>query len=88
MRGYLQVAPAPRRDARRRVAWYARWRVVRPEALDVLDAIDLSLDRTLHFWDALLVVAAQRAGASVLWSQDLQAGARFGGVIVRKIGQI
>lgn len=74
--------PLPAVEARRRAAWYARWPVVRPAAGDVLEAMDLSASRTLHFWDALLVVAAQRAGATVLWSENLQAEAQFGAVTV------
>ncbi len=73
----------PHAAARRRAALYSRWQIVRPEAADVLDAIDLVESRTVHFWDALLVVAAQRAGATILWSEDLQAGARFGALEIR-----
>ena len=68
---------------RRHVALYSQWLVVRPDAADVLEAIDLVEHRTVHFWDALLIVSAQRAGATKLWSENLQSGSRFGPLEVR-----
>jgi predicted nucleic acid-binding protein len=38
---------------------------------------------TLSFWDALIVEAAQAAGASELLSEDLQHGRHFGSLLVR-----
>jgi predicted nucleic acid-binding protein len=59
------------------------WQVVEPRARDVLDAIDGSGSWQLSFWDAMLLVAANRAGASVLWSEDLNDGQTYGAVTVR-----
>jgi predicted nucleic acid-binding protein len=56
---------------------------VEPGAADVLDAIDNSLRWRLSFWDAMLVTAANKTGASVLWSEDLNPGQRYGGVTVQ-----
>jgi predicted nucleic acid-binding protein len=36
----------------------------------------------ISFWDALIVQAARIAGASVLYSEDLQHGATLGGISV------
>ena len=36
----------------------------------------------LSWWDALVVAAAQRAGCSVLYSEDMADGADYGGVAV------
>lgn len=36
----------------------------------------------LAYWDALIVAAAERTGARILLSEDLQAGRRFGDILV------
>jgi predicted nucleic acid-binding protein len=40
----------------------------------VLQAIGLARTHGFSFWDALIVQAAQRAGAEVLFTEDMQAG--------------
>jgi predicted nucleic acid-binding protein len=37
----------------------------------------------LSFWDALIVTSAQKAQASVLWTEDLNSGQRMGDVVIR-----
>lgn len=49
---------------------------------DVVDASSLEEQHTLSFWDALIVVAARRTGASILLSEDLQTGRGFGALTV------
>ena len=61
----------------------ASWHVVEPTARDVLDAIDGSVRWRVSFWDAMLLVAANRAGAAVLWSEDLNDGQLYGSATVR-----
>ena len=39
---------------------------------DILAAIDLHRLHKLSFWDALVVRAAQQAGCTVLYSEDMQ----------------
>lgn len=48
----------------------------------VRDAIELSAGASLSFWDALVVVAAARAGAKLLYTEDLQNGQSILGVEV------
>ncbi|MCL4233822.1 MAG: PIN domain-containing protein [Deltaproteobacteria bacterium] len=62
---------------------FGDWHVHRPTAADVLRAIEISERNRIHFWDAMIVRSAQAMGASVLWTEDLQADARFGDVRVR-----
>jgi predicted nucleic acid-binding protein len=69
--------------AGRIVEQLSRWRVLEPTTRDVLDAIDGSVRWQLSFWDAMLLVAANRVGASVLWSEDLNDGQTYGAVTVR-----
>lgn len=70
-------------DAKMVVAALCSWQVVEPTAHDVLDAIDASRRWRVSFWDAMLLTAAHRAGAAVLWSEDLSDGARYDGLVVR-----
>lgn len=69
--------------AQETVMVYLHWpmEVITPFAL--LAAMNLSQRHQLAFWDALIVTAAQKARASILWTEDLQAGQRFGDVVVR-----
>ena len=48
--------------------------MVQPDGDDVLRAIDVSLRWQVSFWDAMLLVPAKKAGAGVLWSEDLKDG--------------
>ena len=75
--------PVDAQTARSIVADLATWHVVQPTASDVLAAIDGTSRWQLSFWDAMIVLAAQRAGADVLWSEDLNASQTFDGVTVR-----
>jgi uncharacterized LabA/DUF88 family protein len=47
------------------------------------DLIDATTTWQIAFWDAMLVTAARKAGAAVLWSEDLNDGQAFGGTVVR-----
>lgn len=64
------------------LAALAAEKVVGADAGMVLRAIELSSSRQLSVWDSLIVVAAIDAGCDTLYSEDLQAGQRFGGVEV------
>lgn len=71
-----------RADAREIVEDLSRWRPVDTalglirEAWDLMDAAQLS------YWDALIVAAAERSGASYLLSEDFQRDRTFGNVRV------
>jgi predicted nucleic acid-binding protein len=77
------AAPLEVRVARGIVADLTTWHVVEPNAADVLTAIDSGERWQLSFWDAMIVTTAQRAGASVLWSEDLSEGQTFNELTVR-----
>jgi predicted nucleic acid-binding protein len=68
--------------AQRKVEIFARARLVRFEASDIIAAIELHRLSRISFWDALIVHAARSAGAAVLYSEDLQSGGIVGGVRV------
>ena len=46
-------------------------------------ALDLADRYRLEVYDALIVAAASHAGCQVLYTEDLQHGQRFGGLVVR-----
>ena len=48
----------------------------------VLEAVDLRVRYRLSYWDAAIIVAAQRLGCDVLYSEDLNHGQNYDGVKV------
>lgn len=69
--------------ARSVVADMATWHVVEPARGDVLEAIDASKRWQISFWDAMVFTTAKKAGATVLWSEDLNDGQSYDGTVVR-----
>jgi predicted nucleic acid-binding protein len=74
--------PMSRGAARQLVVLYATWPVVQVDVPLIVAASELEERQTLSFWDALVVEAARRAGATRLVTEDLQAGRNIGGVAV------
>lgn len=46
----------------------------------MLEAIDIGRRSRISFWDALIVVAAIKGDASVIYSEDFNHGQKFGSV--------
>jgi predicted nucleic acid-binding protein len=61
---------------------YLTWNVVDNTGPILLAAIDLQRHAKLSFWDALVVQAAITAGCDRLYSEDLNAGQRFGDLVI------
>lgn len=59
------------------------WEVVINDGTSVLAAIDIQSRYRLSFWDALIVQAALRGGATVLLSEDLAHGQAIQGVTIQ-----
>jgi predicted nucleic acid-binding protein len=74
--------PMTLRAAREVVALYASWAVVEVDVALILAASELEQRHRLSFWDALIVEAAKRAGATRLVSEDFQSGRSIGGVLL------
>ncbi len=51
-----------------------RWPVIAVDPPMVRDAVLLARDHVLSFWDALIVVAAARSEAPILYTEDLNDG--------------
>jgi predicted nucleic acid-binding protein len=74
--------PISRSGAREIVDAYAAWHVVPVDPTLIITASRLEERHQLSFWDALIVEAARRGGASRLLTDDLRTGSRLGGVAV------
>jgi predicted nucleic acid-binding protein len=70
-------------QAREIVANFSTWSVYAPDAENVLAAIDAAGHWRVSFWDALIFFAAHASGASLVWSEDLNDGQSYDGVVVR-----
>jgi len=68
--------------ARLAVAEFSAQTVVQTGPDLVLRAVDLTQAETISLWDALIVEAARAAGCETLYTEDLQAGRRYGTVRV------
>jgi predicted nucleic acid-binding protein len=58
----------------------AAWPLVVVDYDAIRAAVDLSDPAELSFWDALVVVAAARSGAAVVYTEDLNDGQKILGV--------
>lgn len=65
-------------DAIKALRVLAGLKVVSLNAEGVLAGLELSARHRLSGWDALVIEAAQQAGCDTLYTEDLQAGQRFG----------
>lgn len=77
--GRQRIAMRPA-EAGEIVALYSTWPVVTLDPTIILAAIRLNEERSISFWDALIVEAARVAGATRVLSEDLADGQDFDGV--------
>jgi predicted nucleic acid-binding protein len=73
--------PVSKAAARAVVATYIPW-CLEPETSDVNEAFRVEDEARISFWDALIVVAAARSGATRVLSEDLNPGQIISGVTV------
>jgi predicted nucleic acid-binding protein len=74
--------PLPMDEVRLLIREYSTWEVVTNTPESVLKALDIEVRYKTSFWDALILQAAEAAGASILYSEDLAAGQRYGSILV------
>ena len=72
--------PISPQEARSLIGDYLTWKPIVNDGDAVLEAIDAEGRYKLSFWDALVVVAAQKSGASIIYSEDFNHGRQFGSV--------
>ncbi len=75
-------SPLPAAEVRSLIRDYAAWDVVTNTYESILEALEIEIRFKTSFWDALILQAAGQAGASILYSEDLAAGQRYGSVRV------
>ena len=68
--------------AQRKLSLLARLDVVQVDVSIILSAVELHRNRSLSFWDALIVESAAAAGCVRLLTEDLSHGERIGGLVV------
>ena len=56
--------------------------LIKPDADLVRRAVEAHATYGIHFYDGMIVAAAERAGSGKIWSEDLNAGQRYFGVEV------
>jgi predicted nucleic acid-binding protein len=74
--------PQPLEQAERSVRSLAKLPVVAVDRELAVAAVVLSRSAHLSLWDAAIIAAAQRAGCTRLYSEDLNAGQAFDGITI------
>jgi predicted nucleic acid-binding protein len=70
--------PLPIDETRRLLQDYLAWQVVALSPEAVVQALDMESRYKISFWDALIIHAADVAGATTLYSEDLSDRQKFG----------
>jgi predicted nucleic acid-binding protein len=73
-------SPLPRALARQLVKTYSVWQTELVGPAEIQRASELEEEHQLSFWDALIVAAAIKGGASTILTEDLSPGRRISGV--------
>ena len=74
--------PLPVDEVRQLIEDYLSWEVVVNTPESVLQALEIEVRHKISFWDALVLQAAESAGAEVLYSEDLTSGHHYGTIQV------
>lgn len=74
--------PLPVEEVRRFINDYLSWQIIINTPESVLQALEIEVRYKISFWDALVLQAAESAGAAVLYSEDLAAGQKYGPIQV------
>lgn len=72
--------PLPVEEVRLLIRDYATWEVVSNTPESILQALDIENRFRTSFWDALILQAAESAGASILYSEDLATAQHYGSI--------
>jgi predicted nucleic acid-binding protein len=72
--------PLPVEEVCLMVRDYSTWDVVTPTPALVLKALEAERRLEVPFWDALILETAKRAGASILYSENLAKMQRYGAI--------
>lgn|SRR5512143_2876366 len=76
-------SPLSHADAAGKVARFTEWRLHVPGKGDLLSAIALQEELRISFWDAMVVQSARALQCRTLWTEDLNDGQTYAGVLAR-----
>lgn len=74
--------PLSAEEASQIIASLGTWRVHSPTVNDVQEAITIQARYGISFWDAMIIRSAVCLGCNSVWSEDLNAGQRYGAATV------
>lgn len=74
--------PMSRKEARELVGNYGEWKLVRIDLLMIVNASELEEKHQLPFWDALIIEAARRVGATRLVTEDIPSSLTIEGIAI------
>jgi predicted nucleic acid-binding protein len=74
--------PLPVEEIRQIIQDYLSWEIVVNTPASTLQALEIEVRYQISFWDALVLHAAESAGAAVVYSEDLSSGQKYGTVQV------
>lgn len=72
----------PVKAARDTITDYLEWDVIDNNQLLFRDGLEMTERFGISLWNALIIAAARKAGAAIIWSEDFNAGQDYGGVVV------
>lgn len=70
-------------QARELISDYLAWDPVVNDGATILSAMEIEERYQVSFWDSLIVAAALRGGASVIYSEDFNHGQKFGPAVIQ-----
>jgi predicted nucleic acid-binding protein len=74
--------PLPMDEIRRLVQDYLSWEIVVNSPESAIQALEIEVRYKISYWDALVLQAAESAGAAILYSEDLATGQKYGAIRV------
>ena len=74
--------PLPVDEIQQLIHDYLSWEVIVNTPQSTIQALEIELRHKVSFWDALVINAAETAGAAILYSEDLATGQKYGSVRV------
>jgi predicted nucleic acid-binding protein len=76
------VKPLTMEETRSLILDYSDWEIVVNTHSSIMEALVIETRFQISFWDALIVHAAERSGAAILYSEDFSDGETYGSVRV------
>ena len=69
-------------EARAIIKNYLKWQIEENNSNSILRASEIQEKHNISFWDALIVTAAEQAGAAKILTEDMNSGQTIEGVLI------